>query len=94
MENWSRKDEWQRLEEKESGENKAYLKNDVIQPLRLEPRGAADDPVTHNSDRQSSRRQLLIFPPSLHVRVGYPDASRRGSCQPLYQARAAMKYHD
>ena len=62
MENWSRKDEWQRPEEKESGENKEYLKNDVMQPLRLEPRGSADNPVTHNSDRQYSRRQLLIFP--------------------------------
>ena len=70
----------------------ASVDNGNLQPLRLEPRGSADDPVTHNSERNSST--ILDIPPCLHVRIGYPDACRCGSWQPIYQDRAAMKYHD
>ena len=70
----------------------ASVDNDNLQPFRLEPRGSADDPVTHNSEWSSST--ILDIPPCLHVCIGYPDACRCGSWQPIYQARAAMKYHD
>ena len=48
-----------------------------LQLFRLEPRGSADDSVTHNSEWNSST--ALDIPPCLHVRVGYPDACRCGS---------------
>ena len=60
--------------------------------FRLEPRGSADDPVMHSSEWNSFT--ALDIPPCLHVCVGYPDECRCGSWQPIYQARAAMKYHD
>ena len=70
----------------------ASVDNGNLQSFRLEPRGSADDPVTHNSEWNSSI--ILDVPPWLHVRIGYPDAYHCGFWQPIYQARAAMKYHD
>ena len=70
----------------------ASADNGNLQPFPLEPRGSTDDPVTRNSEWNFST--ILDIPPCLHVRVGYPDACRCGSWQPIYQARAAMKYYD
>ena len=46
----------------------ASVDNGNLQPFRLEPRGSADDPVTRNSEWNSST--ILDIPPCLHVRVG------------------------
>ena len=70
----------------------ASVDNGNLQPFRLEPRGSADDPVTHTSEWNSST--FLDISPCLHVRIGYPDACRCGSRQPIYQARTTMKYND
>ena len=67
----------------------SFLESGNLQSLGLEPKGSAGDPVTHNSEWKSST--ALDIPLGLHVRVGYPDACRCGSCHPIYQARTAMK---
>ena len=75
----------------------ASVDSDNLQPFRLELKGSADDPVTHNSEWKSPTALDIPPPPpppGIHVRVGYLDASRCGSCEPIYQACAAMKYHD
>ena len=70
----------------------ASFDNGNLQPFPLEPRGSDDDPVTRTNEWNSST--ILDIPLCLHVCIGYPDACRCGSRQPIYQARAAMKYHD
>ena len=55
----------------------ASFDNGNLQPLSLEPMGSADDPVTRNSEWNSST--ILDIPPRFHVRIGYPDACRCGS---------------
>ena len=59
-----------------------------LQPFRLEPRGSADDPVTHNSEWNSSALDIL---PCLHVWL----ATRMRVAMALdSQAHATMKCHD
>ena len=70
----------------------ASVDSGILQPFRLEPKGSTDDPVTHNSEWKCSTALDIL--PGLHVCVVYLDARRCGSWQPIYQAHAAMKYHD
>ena len=50
----------------------AFVDRGNLQPLRLEPRGSADDPVTHNNDWKSCT--ALDISPRIHIHVGNANA--------------------